>query len=148
MRVGLTVYKVLGYYVVWLVLEILVWYRLHLQSEVEARQILERDRWHPDLVLLSRHLDHLSVLVRLVQVLNAGDLGYFALGYHGVTNRLEPFELDFQKPFDDRLLSEWGNFDCYHNSGFFSFPDFESDLFKVLKPLMTPNRKHILFIVV
>lgn len=87
LSVGLHIDEILRDDVVRTSTEILIRKRLHFKSEVEVAQVLEGNRRHANLVLLGRYLDDRSVLIRLVEVLDALYMGYLALSCDRYTQR-------------------------------------------------------------
>lgn len=99
MGVGLAVDEVLSYDVVGPATEAFVGDGFDFKGEVEVAQIFEGNRWHSNLILLCWYLDDRSVLISLVQVLNAKNLRHFTLGINGKRHRRQALKLNFQKPF-------------------------------------------------
>jgi len=96
------------------------------------------------LVFLSRHFNHLSIFIRLVQIFNTSNLRNLALSYNGIADGLEPLELNFQKAFDHVIRLNWGYFNCDFHLSFLSLSDLEPNLFEILKPLIASDRKYVL----
>lgn len=95
------------------------------------------------MILLGRHLDHLSILIGLVKVLDAGNLGYLALCHNRIAHRLQSFQLYFQEPFDNVIFLDWWNLHSHFYLSFFPLSDLEPHLFKVFKPFIAPHRKNV-----
>jgi len=77
LSIGLAVYEILGYYVVGFICETLVRDCLDFKGEVESTQVLERDRRHTYLILFCWDFNYRSVLIRLIEILNADYLRNF-----------------------------------------------------------------------
>lgn len=116
---------------------------LDLEREVEVRKVLEGDRRHPDLVLLSWDLNDWGILIGLVEVLDADNLGHFAFGVDGETDRLQAFKLHLQEALNNIVLSDGRDLDCYFNLCAFFLADLEADFLEVLEALVAAYRKDV-----
>lgn len=141
--VGLAIDEVLSYDVVGPATETFVGDGLHFEGEVEIAQIFEGNWWHPDLVLLSWYFDDRSILISLVQILDAKNLGDFALGIDGKRHWRQALKLNLQETFNDIVFPDRWNLDCHFDLGTFSLPDLEANLLEILEPLIAAHRKDV-----
>lgn len=133
------VYEVLSDDVIGTAAEILIRKSLNFQGEIEVAQVLKRNRRHTNLILFCWDFDHRSIFIRLVEILYALYLGYFAFRKDWQTQRSKILKLHLQKSLNDIIFLDWWYLNCNLDLGSFSLSNFESDLFKILKTFITPH---------
>ena len=73
----MAVHKVLSYDVVRLTAKAFIRNSLNFKGKIKVTQIFKRNWGHSDLVLFSRNFDDRSILIRLIQILDADNLRDF-----------------------------------------------------------------------
>ena len=71
-------------------------------------------------------------------------MGDFAFGSDGKADGVEVFKLNFEHPVDGVAFLDRGYLNGHFDEGFFLFSNFESNFFKILKPLVAANGEDVL----
>ena len=111
----MAIHKVLGYNVIRLTAKAFIRNSLDFKGKIEVTQIFKGNWRHSDLVLFSRNFDDRSILIRLIQILDANNLRDFTLSIDRKANGLKTLQLYLKEPFDGIVLSDWRNLNSYFN---------------------------------